>query len=51
MSKTSFGLKKEFLMAHSYSMKNFNINKDKNGLSPKNNSNFKKVTDSGTISI
>ena len=51
MSKTSFGLNKEFLMAHSYSMKNFNKNKDKNVLSPKNNSNFKKVTDSGTIGI
>ena len=51
MSKSSFGLKKEFLMAHSYSMKNFNTNKDKNALSPKNNSNFKKITDSGTIGI
>ena len=51
MSKTSFGLKKEFLMGHSYSLKNFNLNKDKNALSPKNNSNFKKVTDSGTIGI
>ena len=49
MSKSSFGSKKEFLMAYSYSMKNFNTNKDKNILSPKNNSNFKKVIDSGTI--
>ena len=51
MLKTSFGLKKEFPMAHSYSMKNLNTNKDKNSLYPKNNSNFKKVTDSGTIGI
>ena len=48
MSKVPFKIYREMQMTHSYSMKNFRINKDKNALSPKD-SNFKKVTGSGII--
>ena len=51
MSKPFSRINKEMYVPHSYSMKNFYKNKRKNPLSPKDNSNFTKVTGSGTIGI
>ena len=51
MSKPFLRINKEMYVPHSYSMKNFYKNKRKNSLSPKDNSNFTKVTGSGTIGI
>ena len=49
MSKVVFNLNKEAKMPHSYSMKNFYQTKEKNSFSPKDNTNFKKVTGSGIV--
>jgi len=51
MSKPMSKINKQMYFPHSYSMKNFYKNKRKNPLSPKDNSNFTKVTGSGTIGI
>jgi hypothetical protein len=51
MSKPFSRINKEMYVPHSYSMKNFYKNKRKNPLSPKDKSNFTKVSGSGTIGI
>ena len=51
MSKPFLRISKDMYSPHSYSMKNFYKSKRANALSPKDNSNFTKVTGSGTIGI